>query len=59
MANHVEENKLLHWRIGHVSDNILNKLVSFKNLNNDNCDICCFSKQIRLLFLLSTSKVFK
>ena len=44
LANKLEQNKLWHWRVGHASDNVLNKLVSVRNLNNSNCDICRFFK---------------
>jgi Integrase core domain len=55
-ANSVEDNKLWHWRIGHASDFVLNKLLNLRNLDNSTCDIYRFVKQTRLPFTLSNSK---
>jgi hypothetical protein len=46
--------KLLHWRFGHPSDQVLNKLFCH-NLDSSNCDVCKFLKQTSLSFSLSTS----
>jgi GAG-pre-integrase domain len=51
-----ESNNLLHWRLGHPSNKVLNNLFMFSNLDFDNCDVCRFSKQTRLLFSLSQTK---
>jgi GAG-pre-integrase domain len=58
-ANSVEDNKLWHWRIGHASDLVLNRLLNLRNLDNSTCDICRFAKQTRLQFTLSNSKTSK
>jgi hypothetical protein len=50
----INRDKLLHWRFGHPSDQVLNKLFCH-NLDSSNCDVCKFSKQTRLPFSLSTS----
>jgi GAG-pre-integrase domain/Integrase core domain len=55
-ATSMDDNKLWHYRLGHASYVVLNKLLSLKYLDNSACDICRFSKQIRLPFTLSTSK---
>ncbi len=55
-AASIELNKLWHYRIGHPSDKVLNKLFSLSNLNSSCCDVCRFSKQTRLPFSLSDSK---
>jgi Integrase core domain/GAG-pre-integrase domain len=55
-ATSMNDNKLWHYRLGHVSDVVLNKLLSLKHLDNSACDIYRFSKQTRLPFTLSTSK---
>jgi GAG-pre-integrase domain len=47
-ASHIDENKLWHYRLGHASDVVLNKLLSLKYLDNCACDIYHFSKQICL-----------
>jgi hypothetical protein len=39
VANSIEEDKLWHWRMGHASDVVLNKLLSLRHLDNSNCDI--------------------
>jgi Integrase core domain len=54
----VDRDKLLHWRFGHPSDQILNKLFYYK-LDSKNCDVCKFSKQSRLPFPLSINKSAK
>jgi GAG-pre-integrase domain len=59
VANIIEQNELWHWRIGHPSDKVLNKLFSFSNLDSSYCDICRLSKQTRLPFSLSNSKTSK
>jgi GAG-pre-integrase domain len=58
-ANNLEQNKLWHWRVGHASDKVLNKMMSVTNLNNSNCDICRFSKQKDCLFLYQTAKLLE
>jgi GAG-pre-integrase domain/Integrase core domain len=58
-ASHIDENKLWHYRLGHASNVVLNKLLSLKYLDNCACDICHFSKQICLPFILSNSKTSK
>jgi hypothetical protein len=45
-ANNIEDNKLWHWRIRHASDNILNKLMPLKILNNSDCDTYPFSNRL-------------
>jgi Integrase core domain/GAG-pre-integrase domain len=55
-ATNMDDNKLWHYRLGHASYVVLNKLLSLKYLDNSACDIYRFSKQIRLPFTLSTSK---
>jgi len=52
--NSVNRDKLLHFRFGHPSDYVLNKLFCY-NLDSKNCDVCKFSKQTRLPFPLSVS----
>jgi GAG-pre-integrase domain len=49
--SHVDRDKLLHCRIGHPSDQVLNKLFCYK-LDSSNCDICKLAKQSRLPFPL-------
>jgi hypothetical protein len=53
--NLVDRDKLLHLRFGHPSDQVLNKLFSYK-LDSKNGDICKFSKQTRLPFSSSINK---
>jgi hypothetical protein len=50
----IDRDKLLHWRFGHPSDQVLNKLFCYK-LDSNNCDICKLAKQTRLPFPSSTS----
>jgi GAG-pre-integrase domain len=50
----VNRDKLLHWRFGHPSNQVLNKLFSY-NVDSSSCDVCKLAKQTRLSFPLSTS----
>jgi Integrase core domain len=50
----INREKILHWRFGHSSDQVLNNLFSY-NLEYINCDVCKLAKQTRLSFSLSTS----
>lgn len=50
----ITNDTLLHWRFGHPSDQVLNKLFSC-NLNSCKCDVCKLSKQTRLPFSLSSN----
>jgi GAG-pre-integrase domain len=45
---------LWHKRLGHLSDNILNKYFDFSSCNS--CDICKLAKKTILSFPLSISK---
>jgi GAG-pre-integrase domain len=49
---------LFHKRLGHPSNNILKKTCNNLDLDLDfnNCDVCRFAKQSRLLFSLSQTK---
>jgi Integrase core domain/GAG-pre-integrase domain len=51
-----ESSNLLHWRLGHPSNKVLNNLFTFSKLDFDNCDVCRFLKQTRLPFSLSQTK---
>jgi hypothetical protein len=50
----IDRDKLLHWRFGHPSDQVLSKLFCY-NLDSSHCDVCKLTKQTRLSFPLSTS----
>jgi hypothetical protein len=41
--SHVDRDKLLHYKFGHPSDQVLNKFFCYK-LDSRNCDICKLAK---------------
>jgi Integrase core domain/GAG-pre-integrase domain len=49
-------NNLWHWRMGHPSDRVLNKIIALSNLNSSYCEICNFAKQTKLPFSLSNNR---
>ncbi|GLJ53720.1 hypothetical protein SUGI_1146300 [Cryptomeria japonica] len=54
-ASGVIESHTLHKRLGHPSNRILSRLCPSTSVDFDVCDVCQFSKQMRLPFLNSSS----
>ena len=52
----ISRDKLLHYRLGHPSDSVLEKLFVLPNLNSSCCDVCRYAKQTRLPFSNSKNK---
>jgi GAG-pre-integrase domain len=52
----LKDSDILHRRLGHPSDKILNSFLKFSLKEYIDCDVCKLAKQTRLHFSLSNSK---
>jgi Integrase core domain len=52
----LKDSDILHRRLGHPSDKILNSFLKFSLKKCIDCDVCKLAKQTRLPFSLSNSK---